>query len=73
MPGLLADRSDRKLLADLSRQAIVDLSVTGDWSFCSVGRIGVYRVAAAFAVQATPLIFQMADQFVPLQARGVPT
>ena len=72
-PGQSADRSDRKLLADLSRQAIVDLGVARDWSFGAAGRIGVDRVSATFTVQPTPLILQVADQLVPLQARGVPT
>ena len=70
---LSADRNDRKLLADLSRQPIVDLGVTRDGSFRAAGRIGIYRVAATFAVHPTPLILKVSDQFVPLHARGAPT
>src|SRR6266704_3156814 len=72
-PEQSADRWDRKLLADLARQAIVDLGVTWDWSFRAGGRIGIYRVAAAFAIQPTPLVLQVTDQIMPLQALGTPT
>ena len=46
------DRGDRKLLADLSSQAIVDFTVTGDRSFRTIGQIGVNRVAATFAISS---------------------
>ena len=68
-----ADRGDRKLLTDLSRQAIVDLGVTRDRSFCAIGRIGIYRVATAFSIQMATLLLQVTDQFMPFQARGAPT
>ena len=68
-----ADRSDCKLLADLSREAIVDLGVARDGSFRANGRVDVDRVTAALAVQFAPLVLQMRDQRVPLHARGVPT
>ncbi len=68
-----ADRSNRKLLADLSRQAIVDLGVTGNRSFCAVCRIKIYRVATPFAIQPAPLVLQVTNQFMPLQAQRAPT
>jgi hypothetical protein len=39
-----ADRRDQKLLADLSRQAIVDLGVSWDGNFRATGRIRIYIV-----------------------------
>ena len=60
-----ADWFDRKLLADLLRQTIVD--------FGAVGGIGVYRMASAFAIQVAALALQVIDQFMPLQTRGAPT
>src|ERR1035437_4519092 len=42
-PEQSADRGDRKLLADLVGQSIVDLCVTRDRRFRTVGWIGVYR------------------------------
>ena len=68
-----ADRGDRKLVADLARQAIVDLGMTRDGSLCSVGRIGINRVAGPFAIQPTPLLQEVTDPFMPLQGRGAPT
>jgi hypothetical protein len=48
-------------LADLARQAIVDLGVTRNWSFRASGRIGVDGVASPFAIQPTPLLLQVTD------------
>jgi hypothetical protein len=49
-PEQSADRLDRKLLADLSSQAIVDFRVTGDRSFRAGGRISINRVPATLAI-----------------------
>ena len=69
----LADQCNRKLLADLSRQTVIDLGVARDGSFRAVRRIGIDCVAAAFTLQLTPLLLQVTDQLMPLQVRGVPT
>lgn len=61
------ERRDRQLLADLAGQAIVDLGVTWNRGFRAFGRIDIDRVTAPFAIQPTPLLLQVPDQFVPLQ------
>jgi hypothetical protein len=62
-----------ELLADPSRQAVVYFGVTRHRSFRAVGRVGINRVTTAFAIQTTPLLLQMTDQLMPLQARRAPT
>jgi hypothetical protein len=47
--------------------------MTRDRGLRAVGRIGIDCVATAFAILPTPLLLQVADQFMPLQAQGVPT
>ena len=66
MPKQSADRSDRKLLADLARQAIVDLGVTRHWGFRAVGGIRIDGVTAAFPIQPATVLLQVTDQFMPL-------
>src|ERR1035441_6012156 len=68
-----ADRGDRKLLADLVRQPIVDLRMTRDRSFRTVGWIGIDRMASALSFQSAPLMLQVRDKFMPLQTQDAPT
>jgi hypothetical protein len=45
-----ANWSDRKLLADLARQAVVDFGVSRHRSFRAVGRIRIDGVTATFPI-----------------------
>jgi hypothetical protein len=60
-------------LADLLRQTIVDFGVTRDRSFGAVGRISVYRMASAFAIQLASMALQVIDPLMPPQTLGAPT
>jgi len=62
-PEPSADRGDLKLLTDLARQADVDLGVTRDRSFGTVGRIGIDRAAAPSAIQTKPVALKLTGQW----------